>query len=74
MKIAIDGHMLGDRSGGNESYYSNFLREMEPKPDDVIFLFVRPGTGITEYKDKFNIVEMKNRSPFHRNFIELNAA
>lgn len=29
IKIGIDGHMLGDHSGGNESYYTNILRNMD---------------------------------------------
>lgn len=28
MIIGIDGHMLGDHSGGNESFYYNVLKGM----------------------------------------------
>ena len=71
MRIAIDGHMLGDHSGGNESYYSNLLRAMRPDPKDEVFLFVKPNTDIAEYKGKFQIVEFKSKSPFLRNYVEL---
>ncbi len=72
MNIGIDGHMLGDHSGGNESYYSNVLRSMRVDPSDKVYLFVKPDVDVCEYEKKFYIVRFNSNSSFKRNFIELN--
>lgn len=72
MIIGIDGHMLGDHSGGNESYYSNILREMKVAPEDTVYLFVKADADISEFEEKFSIVRFKHESAFLRNFWELN--
>lgn len=71
MRIGIDGHMLGDRSGGNESYYTNILRNMIPEQGMEIFLFVKKDVDVSEFQNKFTIVRFKETSAFKRNFIEL---
>lgn len=71
MRIGIDGHMLGDHSGGNESYYRNILREMEIAPGDEVFLFIKPQAVWEEYMNKFHVVTFKECRAFRRNFIEL---
>lgn len=71
MIIGIDGHMIGDHSGGNENYYTNILKNMNVDPNDIIYLFVKPGTKRESYMEKFHIVEFKEESAFRRNFIEL---
>lgn len=71
MRIGIDAHMLGDLSGGNESYYSNILQSMKPQEGDEMFLFVYPETDISAYKDKFIIVYFQFKNAFLRNFWEL---
>ena len=71
MIIGIDGHMLGDHSGGNESYYTNILRAMEIAPSDTVYLFVKNGIDITEFKGKFKCVRFKSESSFKRIFFEL---
>lgn len=63
--------MLGDHSGGNESYYSNILKAMDVPEDYEIYLFVRQGTNVSVYEDKFHIVYFKSRNAFMRNFVEL---
>ncbi len=71
MRIAIDGHMLGDHSGGNESYYSNILKNMEVDKKDTVYLFVRKGVDISEYTEKYRVVEFSSNSAFRRYFFEL---
>lgn len=36
-KIGIDGHVLGDRSGGNETYYMNLIKNLSCNCDDIGF-------------------------------------
>ncbi len=72
MIIGIDGHMLGDHSGGNESYYANILRTMPIDPKDKVYLFVRNGIEISEYENKYIIVRFSSESSLKRNFFELN--
>lgn len=71
MRIGIDAHMLGDLSGGNESYYTNILQSMEPQEGTEMFLFVYPETDISAYADKFTIVHFQSKNAFVRNFWEL---
>ncbi len=72
MRIAIDAHMLGDKSGGNESYYSDILKELHPAPGDEVFLFARPEADVKDYENTFHIVRFSTNAPFKRNFVELN--
>lgn len=62
LRVAIDAHMLGDKSGGNETYYRNILQNMQPSEDMEIILFVKQGIDISPYQDKFMII----RLPDHR--------
>lgn len=71
MRIGIDGHMLGDHSGGNESFYTNILRNMTPAENQEIFLFIKKGVDVSELKNKFRIVEFKEQKAIKRNFLEL---
>ncbi len=71
MVIAIDAHMLGDHSGGNESYYTNILKCMTVWKEDVVYLFVKQGIDVSEFEDRFRIVRFKELNSFKRNFIEL---
>ena len=70
-KIGIDGHMLGDHSGGNESYYSNILRSMNIPDNCEIYLFVKPGIDVSDYSDKYKIVRFESKNAMRRNFWEL---
>lgn len=71
MIIGIDGHMIGDRSGGNESYYSNILKAMTIPQNSIIYLLLRNGIDASEYQNKFQIVRFKSKNAFIRNFFEL---
>ncbi len=71
MRIGIDGHVLGDHSGGNESYYRNILREMKIAPGDEVFLFIKPTAVWEDYMNKFHVVTFKQRKAVLRNFVEL---
>lgn len=31
MRVGIDAHMIGDHSGGNESFYTNIINNMNPR-------------------------------------------
>ena len=71
-RIGIDGHMLGNHSGGNESYYSNILQNMNLTDLNIeVFLFLNKDTNASRYEKKFNIVRFKSDNAFVRNFIEL---
>lgn len=72
MNVAIDAHMIGDHSGGNESYYTNIIKAMNPHIGDKYFLFVSKNIDTTQYKNKFEVVQFESDSAFKRNFIELN--
>ncbi len=70
-RIGIDGHMIGDRSGGNERYYQNILREMQGSPDWEGYLFLKEGVDSAPFEDRFRIVRFKSSHAAFRNFIEL---
>lgn len=71
MRIGIDGHMIGDHSGGNESYYTNILLNMDCGNDEV-YLFVKKNIAIDKFRDRgFHIVEFDEESALRRNFIEI---
>lgn len=71
MRIGIDAHVLGDHSGGNESYYRNILREMKIAAGDEVFLFIKPTASWEDYMNKFHVVTFEEKRAFKRNFIEL---
>lgn len=71
-RVGIDGHMIGDHSGGNESYYSNVLKNMDFTNTDIEpILFLKDGVDAEPYENVFRIVRFKANSSFERNFIEL---
>lgn len=69
--IGIDGHMLDDHSGGNESYYSNILLNMVTPKDCKLYLFVKQEADVSQYEHKFQIIRFKSKNAFVRNFVEL---
>lgn len=70
-RIGIDGHMIGDHSGGNESYYTNILQNMNIPNDISIYLFLSKDVDDSVYRKKFIIVRFQSQNAFIRNFIEL---
>lgn len=71
MIIGIDGHMIGDHSGGNESYYSNILKKISVGKDDTFYLFVKKSADVSLFEGKFKIVRFESESAFKRHFVEL---
>ncbi len=71
MRIGIDAHMLGDHSGGNESFYSNILANFKKSTNDDYFLFVYEGIDTQKFQNVFEIINLKEKSAFKRNFFEL---
>ena len=71
MRIGIDAHMLGDKSGGNESFYRGILDAMDTDDGNEYYLFVRQGVDTPEYEDGFKIVRFESDGAFKRNFVEL---
>jgi len=71
MRIGIDAHMLGDKSGGNESFYAGILGSMDTNDGNEYILFVRSGVDIAKYIGKFRVVFFKSRNAAIRNFVEL---
>ena len=72
MIIAIDGHMIGDNSGGNESYYRNMLISMEVLPSDKVILILKEGVEFPEVEEKFEIIRFRSNG-FLRYLYELNS-
>lgn len=72
-RIGIDAHMLGDKSGGNETYYKNILRNMEFPEGYKAYLFVSSEGDFSEYEETFEVVRFKSSNPLIRYFIELPA-
>jgi len=70
-RIGIDAHMLGDCSGGNETYYRGILENLEVPEGVEIFVFVKKNADISKIKDKFNIVYFSEHGAAYRVFIEL---
>lgn len=72
MTIGIDAHMVGDNSGGNETYYRNLLIHLDK-------LNVHREINVYLYKDRqsevsFNNMHVswiKSKNPIIRNFIEI---
>ena len=71
MRIGIDAHMLGDSSGGNESFFSGLLGAFEPDDKNEYYLFLKQDVDDSLYRDKFRIVRFKSKTAFIRNFYEL---
>lgn len=69
--IGIDAHMLGDCSGGNETFYTGILSHMQVPENMEIILFVKPSFDASSLQGRFKIVHFKSRNAFFRNFIEL---
>lgn len=70
-RIGIDAHMLGDHSGGNETFYTGILAHMHIPENVEVILFVKPFVDTSFLHEKFKIVRFKSKSAFIRNFIEL---
>ena len=71
LRIGIDAHMIGDYSGGNESFYEGILRAFMPDKDKEYILFLKDGVDDSPYRDRFKIVRFKSKNAFIRNFVEL---
>lgn len=69
--IAVDAHMIGDHSGGNESYYTNAFQAMEIPVGISITLLLNNNVDDGNYKDKYKIIRFKSKNALIRNFIEL---
>lgn len=69
--IGIDGHMIGDHSGGNETYYQNVLQRMSFPPNWNVYLFLKPEADAGLFENKFRIIRFKSSNAIKRNFIEL---
>lgn len=69
--IGIDAHVLGDCSGGNETYYKNLIENLPNNIVDDIILFVNPGYDVEALGFKGRVVQFKSTNSFIRNFIEI---
>lgn len=70
-RVGIDAHMLGDHSGGNETYYKNILENMVPTDDLEIYVFVKKCADVSKLNKKFKIVYFGEHGASYRNLIEL---
>lgn len=69
--IGIDGHVLGDRSGGNETYYRNLIEHFSGDQCKNIILFVSKNCDVSKLNFSGKIVRFKSSNAFVRNYIEL---
>jgi glycosyltransferase involved in cell wall biosynthesis len=75
-RIAIDGHTLGGRAGGNESYVLGLLEGLQAgAPRCEVVLYLRSGT-VAPGAPGLNLVErwLRSRSSLRRLLLELPAA
>ena len=71
IRIGIDGHMIGDHSGGNETYYRNILQHMNFPSDWEVYLFLKPEADSSPYENRFHIRRFTSSNAIKRNFVEL---
>ena len=71
MRIGIDAHMLGDHSGGNETFYTGILDNLETNDGNEYFLFLNKGSEKKEYRERFNVIFLKSKNAFFRTYLEL---
>ena len=69
--IGIDGHVLGDRSGGNETYYRNLIMNLSPEIQKETILFVKSMEDVQGLSFQGQVVCYKSKKAAVRNFIEL---
>lgn len=69
--IGIDGHVLGDKSGGNETYYRNLIENLDKDLQKEIILFVNKEADISALDFRGKVVRFKSHNAFVRNFIEM---
>ena len=69
--IAIDAHMLGDCSGGNESYYRNLINHFIVDGQINLIILVQPEYDIRKITVDCEIVRFKSHNALVRNFIEI---
>ena len=69
--VGIDAHVLGDHSGGNESYYRNLINHMKADEQIRLVVFVQPDYDIGQIGGECDIVRFKSHNPLVRNFIEI---
>lgn len=70
-KFGIDGHILGDNSGGNETYYRNVIENFTKEQQKNIILFLNQDYDASELDFHGQIVRFKSHNAFVRNFIEI---
>ena len=66
MRVGIDAHMIGDHSGGNESFYTNIINNMNPPKNMEIILFVKKGADLSALTNKFKRIEFQESSALKR--------
>ena len=70
-RVGIDGHMIGDKSGGNESYYTNIILNMQFPKDIMPVLILKKGIDSSKFEEKYQVIRFESNNAFVRNFIEL---
>lgn len=77
MRICIDAHVLGDKSGGNETYYRNFIDTINKfldKDDEVILLLANKEEAEKINKkqiENIKTIVFKNKNPLIRYLYEI---
>jgi glycosyltransferase involved in cell wall biosynthesis len=69
--IGIGGHVLGDKSGGNETYYKNLINHFSPEQCKKIILFLNKDYDASKLNFSGKIVRFKSRSALVRLYFEL---
>lgn len=69
--IGIDAHMIGDKSGGNETYCQNIINNFNTEQSKNIILFVNNDADLSKISFSGQIVKYKSHNAFIRNFVEI---
>lgn len=63
--------MIGDHSGGNESFYKNILQAMIFPPTWRVFLLLKQEADASPYEGRFIIIRFRSTNAVVRNYIEV---
>lgn len=69
--IGIDAHVLGDKSGGNETYYRNLISNLSENVQKNVILFINKNVDLSELNFNGRVVVFKSKNAFVRNFLEI---
>lgn len=70
IRVGIDAHMLGDRSGGNETYYSGIINALDP-PEDMEIIILVPRSFSGSFKNGLKTVRFRHDNVLLRYLLDI---